>query len=269
MKVLLYVNQEKNFDGALNETLILACEKYGIEYEFLNSANEEEMISADAIVCFGGDGTILSISHFAGDKNIPIIGINAGKLGFLTEFEKNEVDKALFEFVNGNLKKDERISLEIDFNGKKFYALNDVVIQRIYKETLSRMILNVKVKIDGNLVDQIAGDGIVISTPTGSTAYSLSAGGSILAPGIEAFSMTPLAAHSLHNRPVIFSANSICEAEIAGEVSAGVFLDGKFIGEVLDGEKIIVKKSNYKTTFLRKSDSNFYNRLVEKLKRNK
>ena len=269
MKVLLYVNQEKNIDGTLNQALISACEKANVGYEFLTDLSLNKKVDADAIICFGGDGTILSISNFAGSNHIPIIGINAGKLGFLTEFEKNEVESAIYEFANGGLKTDERVSLEVCFNGKTFYGLNDVVFQRIYKNTLSRMILNIKVEIDGNLVDKIAGDGIIISTPTGSTAYSLSAGGSILAPGIEAFSMTPLSAHSLHNRPVIFSATSVCEAEIVGEVSAGVFLDGKLIGEVSEGDKITVKKAPYKTVFLRKSDSNFYNRLMEKLKRNK
>ena len=269
MKVLLYVNQEKIIDGSLNQAIISACEKIGVDYQIVEKTDLSKNIYADAFVCVGGDGTILSTAQFAGENNIPILGINAGKVGFLTEFEGDEIEKALTELVSGNLKVDERINMEVTFKGEKYHALNDVVIQRIYRENVSRMILNVKVDIDGNFVDQIAGDGIIVSTPTGSTAYSLSAGGAILAPGIQAFSMTPLSAHSLHNRPVIFSADSVCEAEIVGEVSACVFLDGKLIGVLDEGEKISIKKAKYNTVFLRKNDSNFYNRLIEKLKRNK
>lgn len=272
MKVLLYVNQEKNQNGALDASFVSVCKKYGVDYEILTDdalLDINYSVNADAIVCFGGDGTILSLAHFAGKNNIAIIGINAGKVGFLTEFEINEIDNAIYSLVYDLLKKDERLSVEVEMGEKKYYGLNDVVIQRIYREGISRMILNVKVDIDDNLVDEIAGDGIIVSTPTGSTAYSLSAGGSILAPGIDAFSMTPLSAHSLHNRPVIFSANSVLEAEIVGEVSAGVFIDGKLIGTVNNGDNIIIKKSDFKTTFLRKNNSNFYNRLIEKLKRNK
>jgi len=268
MKALLYVNKEKNLDGKILEKLKSSCEKYSVSYEIMEDVGGVSS-RADVLIVVGGDGTILALSEFAGENKIPIVGINAGRLGFLTEFELSELDQSIEMLVFGKLKSDERINLEVVKDGKSWFALNDLVLQRIYRESVSRMILKVDVRLDDVLVDEILGDGIIISSPTGSTAYSLSAGGSILAPGIDAFSMTPLSAHSLHHRPVIFSANTTCKVNILGEVDAGMFLDGKLITTLKGGESVIVKKADFTTTFLRKEDSNFYARLIKKLKSDK
>ena len=118
--------------------------------------------------------------------------------------------------------------------------------------------------LDNIFVDEITGDGVIVSTPTGSTAYSLSAGGAILSPGINAFIITPLSAHSLHHRPIVFSAESVCQIDLKSP-NAAVFIDGKKAIVLSESDKVNIKKSNKTITFLRKEQSNFYRRLDDKL----
>ena len=185
----------------------------------------------------------------------------------LSEFEQTEICDAVKLFAEDKLKRDERITFEITTKDGKFIALNDVVIQRTHsKNEINGMIIDVSVSIDDVLVEKISGDGVIIATPTGSTAYSLSAGGAILAPAINAFVMTPLAAHSFNQRSVVFSAESTCELEFSRGNSAGLFLDGKFIKQLDKNDVIKIKKTKNKTIFLRKEGSNFYDRLTKKIK---
>lgn len=266
MKVLIYVNKQKEGAEIRADKLRSMLDKIKIEYRNVSDYDFDGSFSADALFVFGGDGTILRLVRFASDNSLPIIGINAGKLGFLSEFEADDMQDAVDSFASGKLKTDERTMLSVEFKGKDYIALNDAVIQRLYSEdSQGGLITNVKVQIDGNIVDKIRGDGVIVSTPTGSTAYSLSAGGSILAPDINAFSITPINAHSLHNKPVIYSADSECELELNSGNKAGVFIDGKFIGSMILDDKIKIRKSTCKTVFLRRENSNFYDRLLLKL----
>ena len=120
--------------------------------------------------------------------------------------------------------------------------------------------------LDETEIDCITGDGVIVNTPTGSTAYSLSVGGSILAPGINAFAVTPIASHSFSQRPVIFSSKNTCTLIYKKGTSAGVFVDGKFIRSLDVNDKILIKEADFPTIFLRKKDSNFFKRLTDKLK---
>jgi NAD+ kinase len=155
--------------------------------------------------------------------------------------------------------------MKTKFDGEVFYALNELVIQRLYEDSPEK-ILRVDVAINKEYVDRLDGDGVIVSTPTGSTAYSLSAGGSILSPDINAFSMTPICAHSLHNRPLVFSADSICEITLKSN-NCGIFFDGNLIQKLHKDDVITIHKSNKTIKFLRKKDSNFYTRLLTKLKK--
>ncbi len=265
MNVLIYANRNKEKHKEWLNDIENLLKRENIGFSVITRDDLDKSLKADALFVFGGDGTILAMVDFVNRNNIPIIGINAGKLGFLSEFEKEETEDAVLLLKNNALKKDERISINVKNGKESFVALNDVVLQRIYTGGENGLVSDISFFIDGDFVDEITGDGIILSTPTGSTAYSLSAGGSILAPGINAISMTPLAAHSLHYRPVVFSADSTCEFCVNSGYKTGVFADGRLVFDLSEGEKITVEKSSTKTVFLRRDKYSFYKRLSEKL----
>lgn len=275
MKVGIYTNKSKDIGGIWSRKLHGLLDKSKIEYTDIVDGNfsvinpVKNLITSekiDLIIVLGGDGTILGLSAYAAKNDIPIIGINAGKLGFLTEFETFEMESAVNLIKSSKLKADKRIMLKIEIDGAYYYALNDCVIQRIFDENIDGLTASVSVTVDNNLLDKITGDGIIVSTPTGSTAYSLSAGGPILAPGIESFCITPVSAHSLHHRPIIF--NSSSEAILTVENGGtGLVCDGKLVKKLSKNDVVKITRSEYAVTFLRKKDSNFYNRLLLKLNR--
>jgi len=265
MNVFIYRNKSKDENDAVTKSLILALERYSVDYKIISAEDLAGEGCADAIFVLGGDGTLLLLNEFANKNGIPLIGINIGKLGFLSEFESYEIETAVKHFVDGELKCDQRIALEVNVLGKTFTAINDVYVQRLFSESLDSILPSVLVKADGNKLISSKGDGMVISTPTGSTAYSLSAGGAILTPGVNAFIITPISAHSLSQRPVVYSSDGIFEICISGEVGVGVFVDGKCVAKLSNGEKFTIKKAQKQTIFLRKKDFNFFKRLHMKL----
>ena len=267
MRILIYNNKGKDVNGVWLKEFVSLLENEKIEYRVLEDKNLCETENADAIFVHGGDGTILFLTEFASRNAIPIIGINAGKLGFLTEFECDQAKIALDLLKNNELIKDERATMHITLKDKSYFALNDMFLQRIYQGTTG-MLVDVGVNIDDNKAARFKGDGLIISTPTGSTAYSLSAGGPVLSPMMNAFVMTPLAAHSLNTKPIVFSARSECTVTIDGKTSTGLFIDGTFIDTLVHGDFIKINKNVNKVVFLRKKSFNFYNRLNKKLNNN-
>ena len=265
MKALVYRNKEKDKNKKYSNILAELLDKYKIEFSMLEDSDLKSLVKADILFIIGGDGTILDLTEFANVNNIPIIGINAGKVGFLTEFENDQMEEAVKLFSENLLEKDFRNTILAEYKNKKYYALNDVVIQRVYTEERGAHITNVDVAIDGCKMDRISGDGVIVSTPTGSTAYSLSASGSIMTPGINAFSVTPICAHSLHHRSVIYSAESVCSINMLKGSLAGLFIDGNYIGLIDSNDEIVVKKAERPTVFLRKNDYNFFEKLIKKL----
>lgn len=264
MQVLLYVNPDKDPQKKHSELLISLLNKYGIDYSFLPENCERTENSYDAIIAIGGDGTILRRTTVANLSGIPIIGINAGKLGFLTEFELSEAENAVNLLKNGKLVKDERATLKISYNGNTFYALNDCVLLREYEENKG-MTIKVGIKLDGMVLRDTIGDGVIISTATGSTGYSFSAGGSIIAPNMDAFCITPVATHSFLSRSLVYSSEKKCELELLSESMAGLYVDGKLIAKLEKGEKVNICCAENKTSFYRKTDFNFFDILNKKL----
>ncbi len=266
MNALIYVNKEKDKKTPVSDLLKRELTDNDINWQLIDDNDLSKAINADVLFVLGGDGTILSVVSFACQNNIPIIGINTGKLGYLTEFEPSDIKKAVFMAKHRQLTVDKRILLSVQVGNEIFDALNDVVVQRVYDDKSDGLLVKVNVKIDGVELDVIKGDGVIIASPTGSTAYSLSAGGAILATSINAFTMTPVSAHSLFHRPVIFSANSICELTLQDDNYAGLFIDGHMVRKVSCKDKIMIKKSSKTVSFLRIDSFNFYKRLVDKLK---
>ncbi len=265
MKVLVCINNIKDLDGKCKNRLINVLDKHAISYDIVTDGNQIVTNDYDALFVVGGDGTILQYVEFSSINKIPIISINAGKLGFLTEFEYEDIEESVKLFLENQLVSDKRITLKYEDNGQTYYALNDIFIQRIYTDKQG-MLVSIKVYLDDTLIDNITGDGVIVNTPTGSTAYSLSVGGSILAPGINAFSVTPIASHSFNQRSVIYSSDKICKLVYQKGTSAGIFVDGRFIKPLKENDEIVIKKADLPTIFLRKKDSDFFKRLTEKLK---
>jgi len=224
--------------------------------------------NCDLLICLGGDGTFLSAVHEHINIDIPLIGVNLGSVGFLAEIKPEDSFKSLRRIFSGKYKKEKRILLEsVCFSGDgkekiRTLSLNDVVISR---GGVSR-ILNLELYIDGIFIEQIPGDGIIVSTPTGSTAYSLSAGGPIIQPNLDMILITPLNPHTLHNRCYIVSPESEVKIVIKKyPFNPSLTSDGEDICSLEQSDYICITKSEKFMTLLKLDDSTFYDSLATKI----
>ncbi len=222
----------------------------------------------DFAIVLGGDGSLLGAARGLGPLNIPILGVNLGHFGFLTELETSNAFDHLPQFLSGDYAVDERIMLSayVVRNGEKIHqsrALNEACITRGHYGRLTVLSL----KVSGKHVDTYEADGLIIATPTGSTAYSLSAGGPIVAPEIEAFIVSPICPHTLYSRSIVVPESESCEIEIilTGE-STMLSLDGQEFFPLEKNDIIVVKKSRFKATLLRRKRWSFYDVLRKKMK---
>ncbi len=226
----------------------------------------EELEGLDILLVLGGDGTILNFAAECACRSIKILGINFGHMGFLAEFDESQLDEAVKLVLSGKYSTKKRTMLEIGYGEKNFYALNDLVIQRNTGGSHFCNTVNIHAEIDGTTVDNFSSDGIIVSTPTGSTAYSLSAGGSVLAPDVNAFILTPICPHSLHSRPVVYGDNSVLSLTAFDTREQLVMIaDGRIIAAFGNGERVTVKKSRHAAEFIVKDKDNFFNKLLLKL----
>jgi NAD+ kinase len=234
---------------------------------------EEVASESDIIVAMGGDGTLLRAARAVGDRLTPILGVNIGSLGFLTEVTVKEMYEALEEILADGYRYDDRMNIDASVlrDGEeisRFTALNDMVIN---KGALSRVI-EMKTAVDCNYVATYTADGLIVSTPTGSTAYSLSAGGPIVNPAMDAIIATPICPHTLAIRPMILAP----EQEISVDLSAGhglhgepevkLTVDGQVGFELFSGDRIVFMKSERKTRLVLSGYRTFYEVLRDKLK---
>ncbi|NOR13562.1 MAG: transposase [Candidatus Aminicenantes bacterium] len=217
----------------------------------------------DLVIVIGGDGTLLSIAHLAAQKNVPVMGVNLGRLGFLTEVPLDEMALTLDSFLGGNTKIiSHRQMLEADTKSGTFYCLNDFVIN---KGALARMI-QCAIWIDGKEIATSKADGLIISTPTGSTAYSLSAGGPIIQPNIPAFIIVPICPHTLSFRPMVISAESTLKIElVTGGEEVWFTLDGQRGGLMEENDSIEVRRSHLTLQLISSPKRNYFDLLQEKL----
>lgn len=265
MKTGIYFN--KNYISANRENVEKIKSKLsasGAECRIVECFND--LNGLDVLFVLGGDGTILTVASECATRGVKIIGINYGHVGFLAEFEPEKLNEAVDLVLSGNYSIQKRNMLKVEYGGKSFYALNDLVVQRsTYGENFANTV-HLRAEIDGTTVDNFSSDGIIVSTPTGSTAYSLSAGGSILAPELNAFILTPVCAHSLHSRPVVFSDSSVLKIRTINAKLPLVFaIDGKISGEIRDNGLITVTKADRAVEFITSADNNFFNKLLIKL----
>jgi NAD+ kinase len=228
---------------------------------------EELSGCVDAVAVFGGDGTFLYAARMVSARSIPILGINLGSLGFLTEVKLDRMREAFEGLLSGDYKLEDRMLLEVEVlkNGNslaRYLALNDAVIN---KGALAR-IIELEVSVDSQLVTMTRADGIIISTPTGSTGYSLSAGGPILHPTLEALIITPICPHTLTNRPVVVSDAAVVGICLRRGKDVMLTVDGQ-VGMALEqGDCLRIGKAKAVIRLIQSEASPFFKLLREKLK---
>ena len=229
--------------------------------------NQSELFEkCDLVIAIGGDGTILNSAKSAVSYSKTVLGVNAGTLGFLASMEPSETDR-LQKAINGDFIVEKRMMLEIsvpDENGvKKYYAINEAVVS---KGALSRMI-EIDVKCAGKRVNNIRADGIIVATPTGSTAYSLSAGGPVADPALDCILLTPICPHSLLSRTTIFSGDKQLDVSVNSSNSNSAYLtiDGQEVVEISQANQLSIKKSDKYALLATFNDKPFYEVLNEKI----
>lgn len=220
----------------------------------------------DFLFSIGGDGTILDAMTFVRDRGIPIMGINIGRLGFLSSISKDEIISAIDGVVNNEITFDERRLVRLaqpeGLFGDLNYALNDVTITR--KDSSSLVVLHVY--IDDLFVNTYWADGLIVATPTGSTAYSLSSGGPILVPGSENFVITPIAPHNLTVRPIVIPDRSRIRILVEGRAEQFlVSLDSR-VAPIYSNFELVVERTEFKVKLVQMKDKNFFSTIREKLK---
>jgi len=234
--------------------------------ETFSNSEELQKSHVNFLLSLGGDGTLLETLAFLKETAIPVIGVNLGRLGFLSLVPKNEIEQALHSLINGHFKLEKRSVLELTSDSDIFapfhYALNDFTIHK--RDTGS--MITIETYLNGDFFNTYWSDGIIVSTPTGSTAYSLSCGGPIIFPDSNNFAITPVAPHNLSIRPVIVPDSSIISFKVKGRgANCLVSLDSRYhIVENIN--EIAIQKAGFMVNLVKLNNQNFINTLREKLK---
>ncbi len=220
----------------------------------------------DLLLVFGGDGTLLHVARKTAGLPTPILGVNIGGLGFLTAVPSDELARALKCVWAGEFKFESRALIEASgvCNGKKIRetALNDIVVGR---GAISRLIA-LDVAVDGELITRYRCDGLIISSPTGSTAYSLAAGGAVVLPTAEVFVMTPICPHALSNRSIILPLSSKISVKAITPLPATILsADGQLVAELAAGDEVVIRRSRRAIRLMHLADSSFFEALRHKL----
>lgn len=243
-----------------NGVCALIDNEYAKKVQYAKGASSEQLNNADLIVVLGGDGTLLSAVHRFSDTKASFLGINYGNLGFLTEIEK-DMPEQFVEILKGNFGVSEHLTIDVTLNGETYTALNDATLHR---DAVSSMI-KFSVAVGEEHLYSSTADGIIVATPTGSTAYSLSAGGPIVDPTIDAVILSLICPHDLNSRSVIVPKEKEITLTVTNAVGNAVLnVDGRIAVNVKNGDVLTINAGK-KVKLVRTSDSFFYKRLKQKL----
>ncbi len=222
-----------------------------------------ETVKADVIVSLGGDGTLLRGVQYAFQWEAALLGINLGRVGFLTEVEPQEIERALADVIEGRYELDERPVLHVSAGEKHWHALNDVVLSRGGRARLT----TINALVDGELSGRFVADGVVVATPTGSTGYSLSAGGPIISPKVKCMVITPICAHTLQHRPTVVHGEASIRLELQPEdvQTASLQVDGQSCMELTSGMYADVRMDARPLRLIRMKPQNFFQLVRDKL----
>lgn len=268
---------ERSQVGEATERIVRWCEDNGVKVEVcsdlasllnrrdIESGKNDIARSCDMVVSLGGDGSMLSAARVVGERSLPILGINLGSLGFLTEVTQDQIIDSLVRIKENNYRIEERMLLETSLpssDSNPYFALNDVVIDHWESTSM----INLDLLADDELVSSYNVDGIIISTPTGSTAYSLSVGGPIISPSLEAIAVSPISPHTLTLRPIIFPADNVLTIKTGAiKDKLRVSVDGRIVGGLESGQKLGIRRASHKIKLIKFGDKSFYSILRRKL----
>ena len=220
---------------------------------------------ADFVISMGGDGTFLKAASRVGHKDIPILGVNMGRLGFLADISPDDIEHCINALAQDDFAIESRALIQVEADGNLLgdfsYALNDVAILK--RDTAS--MISIRANINGQYLNTYQADGLVVSTPTGSAAYSLSNGGPIIVPGTKVFSMTAVAPHSLNVRPIVIPDSAVVELDVESRShNFLVAIDGRS-EKCKEGTKITLRRAPYDVKVVKRSDHRYFNTLREKM----
>lgn len=243
---------------------------YDLPRDLRFSRLDKELPTADAVICFGGDGTILHMAKAATRQGVPVLGVNIGTMGFMAELESSELDQ-LARLASDDYVLDERMMLDVTVLRDRDIIFHDICLNDavITKGAVAR-IVHLCVKCDGVQAMECGGDGIIVATPTGSTAYSLSAGGPIVEPEANSILVTPICAHDVASRGFIASENRVITVELNRNARRNAFLsvDGGKALRMNMGDVATIRKSNLATKLIRLKDRSFYDVVNMKFRNN-
>jgi NAD+ kinase len=233
------------------------------KYTFFNK--HEDLQGTDMLFSIGGDGTLLDTVPFVRGSGIPILGINLGRLGFLSSISKNEIKRALLNICKGEYYLDKRALLQLEkpegIYGDLNFALNDLTI---YRNNTTSLIV-VHVYVDDLFLNSYWGDGLIISTPTGSTAYSLSAGGPIVTPGSQNFVIAPIASHNLTVRPIVIQDSSVIKIKIGGREDKYLMTMDSRHSTINRDEELVIRRCDFEVNLVEPNNKDFFSTIREKL----
>ena len=243
---------------------VLVSENYSGNLNIAGVQIAQDASGCELVIVFGGDGTILRGVEIARESNVPVLGVNLGHVGFLAEAEPEDIETVIDVVVSGSWTVEERTALAVsvvrpDGTKWKSWALNEISIEKVNRERMA----NLLVSVDGHPVSQWNCDGLLCSTPTGSTAYAFSAGGPVVWPEVEALLVVPVSAHALFNRPLVVSPKSVIDVAVINSPVV-VSADGRRTTEVGDGGKVNVVRDSAPVKFARIKQTPFTERLVAK-----
>lgn len=270
MNIGVYTNLNKDPSASTAKQFIHLLQERNIGFKFfadkkLESDTHVKLCDLtddiDFLVAFGGDGTMLNIVPYCARKNIPILGVNMGHIGFLTESDTANMEECLDKLIAEDYFCETRSMLSVMCGDYKYIALNEVVLAK----SCNSNICNIAVDIDDVRADKVRADGVMVCTPTGSTGYSLSCNGSILSPDLNAFIINAICPHSLHFCPIVVSDASTVTLSCDNE-NMRLTVDGKVVFDDIDDPgRVVIRKSKYCATLVRFEKQRFYTKLIKKL----
>lgn len=260
----MLVHPEKPEAARLARRLAEICREKGPALVPVDSRNASALADVDVVAVLGGDGTILRALRLMGEKMVPVLGVNLGTMGFLAECAPEALEEAVRRLAAGDYRLEERMLLRVEREGgERALALNDVVVSR----GACQRVLQADVTVDGQAAARFSGDGLVISSPTGSTAYSLSAGGPVVVPQLDCIVLAPVCPHTFSARPMVVSGESQIEAALAPRGAGGrlmLSIDGGD-GIALERAVIRVRRAQERLPFVRFGENRFFSSLRGKL----
>ena len=261
MHLVLASNPKRPETEGVRERVAFMAKKAGFTYSIFDGSEASVPKNSDLFVVLGGAGSFLRVAHIAARLYIPLIGVHCGRVGFLTELTEEDVPEILERIKACDYDICERAMLDVRVDGgEPFTCLNDVLV---FKNSFSG-VSQLGISVDRCSAGTVFGDGIVVATPTGATGYSLSAGGPIVADGLDAMLITPICPHTLHIRPIVTSLDSVVKLYAYDDCAVAV--DGDLVTEMQKGSAVTVTRSQYVTKILTFGDRNPFRLISEKLR---